>query len=153
MLETVGFQNRIRVGNRIQFSTRSQYRDPQLLAALSTDRPVVGVLNTGMVFGMERASNASFITPQYQIVLVCGDPRLDVEFYPCLWEIVGAVLGWWDNLRKLLYRGEIFIHMAEPTSLSSVYVDPTENKGIKGWVGRLTYEVQMNFQTTAIRSN
>ena len=152
MLGTAGFQQRVKVGNRLKFSTSSQYRDPQLLATLSEDRPIVGILNAGAKFGLERSSSASFITPEYQIVLVCGNARLDVDFYPCLWEIVTAVLGWWDNLREMLYRGDKFIHMAEPTTLSSVYVDPAENRGIKGWVGRIAYEVQMGFQTAAIRS-
>lgn len=151
MLETAGFQEQIKVGNRVKFSTSSHYRDPQLLAALTEDRPVVGILDAGATFDLEKSSSASFITPEYQIVLVCGDSRLDKDFYPCLWEIVVATLGWWDSLRGLMYHGDIFVHMAGPTTLSSAYVDPTENKGIKGWVGRLTYEVQMNFQTSAIK--
>jgi len=151
MLETARFQELVKVGNRVKFSTASQYRDPELLASLSEDRPVVGIMHLGSTFGMERASNTSFITPQYQILLVTGDVRLDREFYPCLWEIVAATLSWWDYLRKLLYQGKTFIHMAELTTLSSMYVDPAKNKGIKGWVGRLTYEVQMGFSTAAIR--
>ena len=152
MLETTDFQQLVKVGNRLKFSTASQYRDPQLIAALSESRPTVGILSTGATFGLERASDASFITPQYQIVIVCGDARLDKEFNPVLWSVITAVLGWWDSLRGLLYQGKIFVHMAEPSNLSTVYVDPTENKGIKGWVGKITYEVQMNFQTIGIRS-
>ena len=148
MLETASFRQLIKVGNRIKFSAAGGYRDPELLANLGEDRPVVGVLNTGMTFGSEKSSSESFATIQYQIVLVCGDARLDKEFYPCIWEIVVACLGWWDRLRVLQYLGRLFIHMAEPTILSSTYVD---QKGIKGWVGRLSYEVQMNFQTATIR--
>ncbi len=151
-LESANFHQLIKVGNRIKFSTASSYRDPQMLAILSESRPVVGILDTGAVFGLEGTSNASFVTSSYQILLVCGDARLDKEYYPCLWEIITSALGWWDTLRALQYRGGVFVHMAHPLNLSSVFVDPAENKGIKGWVGRIDYEVQMNFQTTAIRS-
>jgi hypothetical protein len=151
MLEDVNFSQRVKVGNRIKFSTAGRYRDPQLLAVLSEDRPVVGVLQATINLGLERSSSTSFITPQYQIVLVCGDTRLDVEFYPCLWDIIVASLDWWNNLRTLLYGGVKFIHMAEPVVCNSAYVDNKENKGIKGWVGRLDYKIEMSFQTTAIR--
>ncbi len=153
MLETTDFKALVKVGNRIKFSTAS-YRDAKKLASLSEGRPTVGVLDVGMEPNLEATSNATFITARYQVLLVCGDSRVDKELYPIAWEVYRAMLKWWDTLRMLVYPdpgGSIFVHLAQPTTFSSVYFDPSENLGIKGWVGRWNYEVHMNFQTLAIK--
>ena len=155
MLEDADFSNKVLVGNRLKFSKAAgNYRDPTKLVSLSTGRPTVGILDMGAQIRQEVTSSACLITSRYSIVVVTGDLRLDVEYYPVVWSVICAVLGWWDHLRTLVWPsvgGRQFVHLAHLTDLASSFVDAGENRGIRGWVGRLTYEVEMNFQTSSIK--
>lgn len=139
-----GFTDLVRIGNRVKFA--GEMRDPEKSMVLSADRPTVGILAEGGLPHLEATSNASFLTARFQIIVITGDLRLDEELYPVTWEIYGAMTRWHTALTALTWNGKTFVHLGRPTNFVETPVEVV-NQGIRGWVGKWTYEVEMHFTT------
>lgn len=142
---SVAVTSLVRVGNRVKLDSVaptaglkkevSQADLPEIVLALTS--------STGNIRG---TSSSSSVIRQYQWALSTGDmdPRtlLALEF-----ALYAALADWPTVLSTLTWQGLGFVKRANIVSAEHGESDPERNRGVRGWSGLWTLDVEMHFRT------
>ena len=141
-----GFVADVKEGNRIKYNLDVD-RDPLKQQILPADLIEVVIAQTNVTANLFISSSGSMCTRQYNILVSTGDWRYTRYLAQVEWDVYTATMLWKERLGALTWKGKTFVKRANIVGASSGAADPERNRGIKGWSGVWTVEVEMHFSS------
>lgn len=138
--------------NKIKFNSETD-RDPMKQEVMASDLPelVLAIEGTNEV-NLHASSCTSMITRQYAWMISSGDIRANEILHPVEWAVCCAMVNWRETLSALTWREQLFVKRVNNTTLTTGMSDPERNRGIKGWSSIWRCEIEMHFESAAMRS-
>lgn len=118
------FHDKVRLGNRIKFSSYGP-DDPIKHEVATADMPEVRLICVGGTPHLQRASGVSFVKKRFEVQVLVNDLRYTEELFPLDWEIYRAMSKWEAVLDALQWP--------EPTN--KITNPGFETESPFGWLG------------------
>jgi len=142
----------VKIANRVSF-TNSYHKDPRKIAALTADRPTVGIMPFGAKPQLGISSNTDIWVDTHRIILVTGTLNVKDELNPLKWEIIRSFKSWVDKFKNL-YLDELptynYVVDFKMPSYSQMPFNEVDNLTIVGWVAYFNVEIRMKLPSSVI---
>jgi len=124
------FTTAVKAANRIKFT--GAIAGPRTELVSSSSFPQVMVWNAGITAQDRRASNATYMEVQWEVLVKTGDQPFDPFF--AVQEAVFAALMNWDTIMKaILWVAEYPVKNCDILKASDSLLDSKDDQNIRGW--------------------
>ena len=140
----------VKEANRIRFDI-SNNRDPLKTQIGAADLPELCISVETMTANLHSNSSQSKMSRLYSILVSTGDKRYTELLAQTEWAIFCALACWQEKLSGLQWKGAHFVTNLRLPSGSAGLSDPIRNRNITGWSSVWRAEIEMHFQTDALK--
>lgn len=140
-------QELVRTGNMIKMN-RVRPGSPMKDQVGESDLPELMLLQGSSEGNWSDTSSTSRINRQYEWGIATGDFALTQRLAPVEWAIFAAMVNWRTVLTALRWPADAedgFVKVVRLIQAQAGVSDAAANRGIAGWSGIWTIEVQMHF--------
>lgn len=136
----------VRPANRVKYSGSANI-DPVKEEVSEADLPEVRIVAAGGSAALQVTSTSSRITKKFDIQISSGNHGLSV-IHQVQWEILRVFTTWQSVIGALTWGGVAFARLARLTSITEGVSESDMNRGIVGWAGVVSCEVELWFTTS-----
>ena len=145
MLEAhTAFTLLVPANNRIKYQSL-ELPDHDVLGP--ADFPRVIVIPTNIMPHPLRTSNGSSMTVRWEIRILTGGQRLDLELFPVIFAIYAALADWITQLTAVTWNAKAFIINARQSEVAMTN-EAEPGLMLQGWVGAWAGETELWFTTS-----
>lgn len=142
----------VKVGNRIQLNKDNDYK----LQIAQNDTPELLLLPMGGVGNIRCSSSTTEFIRKYTWVITSGRLAISPIYDPLSWELFRSLVDWdlEGTLMGLRWPEEAtcsFVMRATAIEVTEGLQRDMEERGINGWTGIWSVDVQMRFSTADMR--
>lgn len=141
------FTNMFPAGNRIKFNDATD-RAPHKQRVQTADLPEVMLLVEGGELNVQNTSSTTKSIVNYVLAVNTGDWRLNEFILPINWLVTCQAKLWCSFISNVTWRGQSYVKVVRITTNTIGESNEKRNRGIKGFSGLITFQVEMHFQTS-----